>query len=168
MSKAKGNAGELELCKKLKVIFDGSFIRVPNSGAFTGGKNSFRKEELSDTQIRNSKGDIIPPDFMPKLVLEAKWYKDFLFHQLIIPGGCPQLDEWIKQSLDAVDDGDVWYVVFKINRRGWFIAVPSESSHHYVFEGSHAIYTGQHGSFHVTEAMGFFENNREIILQLTK
>jgi hypothetical protein len=167
MSKQKGNTGERELCKHLKEIFGGSFIRVPNSGAFTGGKNAVRKEELSEGQVRASKGDIIPPDFMPKLVLECKWYKDLRFHQLVVPGGCPQLDDWIEQSLDAVDADDVWFVVFKINLRGWFIAVPSDTASRYVFQGSHALYEGEHGPFHVTEALSFFANNREAILTLT-
>lgn len=167
MSKAKGNSGELELCKKLKAIFNGSFIRVPNSGAFTGGKNAFRKEVLSENQTRSSKGDIIPPDFMPKLVLEVKWYKDFLFHQLLQPGPCPQLDEWIGQAMDAVDSGDVWYVAFKINRRGWYIAIPHEGSSVYTFKNS-CDYAGDHGRFIVTDCLGFFEDNRDIVLSLTK
>jgi hypothetical protein len=166
MSKRKGNAGELELCKKLKEIFNGSFIRVPNSGAFTGGKNAFRKEQLSDNQNRASKGDIIPPDFMPKLVLESKFYKDFRFHQLLQPGSCIQLDEWIGQSLDANDPGDVWFVCFKINLRGWYIAVPFEGSSEYTFE-NHVHYTGDHGKFIVTSALEFFAANRDIILKQT-
>lgn len=166
MSKSKGNRGELELCKKLSAIFGGSFIRVPNSGAFTGGKNSFRKETLSENQNRASKGDIIPPDFMPKLVLEAKWYKDFLFHQLIQPGACSQLDEWIGQALDAIDDGDLWYVAFKINRRGWYIAVPAAGADQYQF-GNRAYYTSpEYGDFVVCEAETFFATNREVILRL--
>ena len=165
-SKSKGNRGELELCKKLSVIFSGSFMRVPNSGAFTGGKNAIRKETLSANQTRATKGDIIPPDFMPKLVLENKFYKDFRFHQLMQPGECPQLDDWIGQALDAVDAGDIWYVTFKINLRGWFIAVPFEGSDQYVFE-NHCVYTGKYGKFIVTEGISFFENNRETILRIT-
>lgn len=167
MSKSKGNSGERELCKHLTGIFGGSFIRVPNSGAFTGGKNAFRKETLSEGQQRASKGDIIPPDFMPKLVLESKWYKDFRFHQLVIPGGCPQLDEWIGQALDAVDSGDIWYVTFKINLRGWFIAIPMDGPT-YEITGSHALYEGKHGKFIVTEALGFFNTNKDKILELTQ
>jgi hypothetical protein len=166
MSKRKGNSGELELCKKLKEIFGGSFIRVPNSGAFTGGKNAFRKELLSEGQNRNSKGDIIPPDFMPKLVLESKFYKDFRFHQLLQPGPCVQLDDWIGQSLDANDPGDVWFVCFKINLRGWYIAVPFETSSEYEFE-NHVHYTGEHGKFIVTSALEFFAANRDVILRQT-
>lgn len=166
MSKRKGNAGELELCKKLMAIFGGSFIRVPNSGAFTGGKNAFRKEILSETQNRTSKGDIIPPDHMPKLVLEAKFYKDFRFHQLLQPGPCAQLDEWIDQAMDAVDDGDVWFVCFKINLRGWYIAVPVEGSETYFFE-NHCRYTGDYGTFLVTSAIEFFTQNRDVLLRQT-
>jgi hypothetical protein len=164
MSKAKGNSGERELCSKLKAIFGGSFIRVPNSGAFTGGKNAVRREVLSDGQIRSSKGDIIPPDFMPKLVLEVKWYKEFRFHQLLQPGGCVQLDGWILQSMDAIDEGDLWFVAFKINLRGWFIAIPRDTSEGYAL-GNHAIYTCKgYGDMLVTEAETFLAANRDLIL----
>lgn len=165
MSKRKGNAGELELCKKLKDIFNGSFIRVPNSGAFTGGKNAFRKEHLSDGQNRSSKGDIIPPDFMPKLVLEAKFYKDFRFHQLLQQGPCTQLDEWISQAQDAVDEGDIWFVCFKINLRGWFIAIPKDDTQYVV--GNHSYYSSKYGEFIITSALEFFVNNKEMILTKT-
>lgn len=166
MSKAKGNTGERELAAHLKNIFDGSFIRVPSSGAYTGGKNAYRKEYLSDGQIRSSKGDIIPPDFMPKLVLEVKFYKEFAYHQLFMPGGCSQLDKWIGQNIDAVDDGDVWFVVFKINRRGWSIAIPKHIADQCVFSASHCFYKSEHGDFVVTEAISYFEENKETLLRL--
>ena len=85
-SKIKGNAGERELCKLLSEIFLGSFVRVPNSGANVGGKNVHRRASLSTTQDRAFRGDIIPPDHLPKLIIESKSYKSFPFHQLLQPG----------------------------------------------------------------------------------
>jgi hypothetical protein len=165
-AKAKGNSGERELCKILAEIFEGSFIRVPGSGAYIGGINAVRREYLSEGQVRHAKGDIQPPDFMPKLVLECKFYADFPFHALMTPGSIPQLDTWIEQTLDCVETGDVWYVAFKINRRGFFAAVPFEGSEKYTF-GNHAVYTGKHGKFIVTELTEFFTNNKDAVLQLT-
>jgi hypothetical protein len=165
-AKAKGNSGERELCKILAGIFEGSFIRVPGSGAYIGGTNAIRREYMSEGQVRHAKGDIQPPDFMPKLVLECKFYADFPFHSLMTPGAIPQLDTWIEQTLDCVEEGDVWYVAFKINRRGFFATVPFEGSEKYTF-GNHSVYTGKHGKFVVTELSEFFTLNKDIILQIT-
>lgn len=161
-SKTKGNAGELQLCKLLGNIFEGSFIRSPNSGAYIGGKNVFRKATLSVQQAANRKGDVVPPDFLPKLVLECKSYSEFRFHQLIQPGACAQLDEWVQQMLDVIDPGDEWFVVFKINRMGWFVVVPEIASDGYVF-GSHARYEGPLGAFRVTELESFFRANKALV-----
>src|SRR3954463_2287165 len=46
---------------------------------------------------------------------------------------CPQLDAWIAQTLDCIDPGDTWFIAYKINRLGWFVAVP-ETNHGYQFD----------------------------------
>jgi len=61
-SKIKGSAFEREMAKFLSEKYDESFVRVPNSGAYIGGKNQKRTDVLSEGQIRAFKGDIIPPD----------------------------------------------------------------------------------------------------------
>lgn len=160
-SKTKGSTAERELCKILGLIFDGSFIRVPNSGSFIGGKNFVRRDSLSEGQIRNAKGDIIPPDFMPKLVIESKWYKDFRFHTLMRAGPVPVLDDWIKQTLDVVQEKDVYFVAWKINLRGWFVAAPHQGGLYKV--GNHCFYQSMHGDFVITELERFFEDNAELI-----
>lgn len=165
-SKNKGSGAERELCKFLGEVFDGSFIRSANSGAYVGGKNAFRKQTLSEGQVKNLKGDIVPPDFMPKLVLESKFYADFRFHQLMQPGPTPQLDTWIAQCLDAVDEGDLWMVAFKINLRGWYVAVPECFLKDFVF-GNHCMYTGEHGTFCVTDLKEFFTRNKDAVLKLS-
>lgn len=163
-SKRKGNGAELELCKLLGAALGGTFTRVPNSGAFTGGKNAARKANLSETQMKIYKGDIIPPDHLPKLVLESKFYAEFPWHQLLSEGPVLMLDDWIKQALDAVDPGDEWFVCFKINRRGWYITVPEVQAQHYAF-GNHVIYTGAHGLFRVTALDDFLAKNTETVLR---
>lgn len=165
-SKNKGSGGERELCKILTGIFNGPFIRSANSGAFVGGKNAARKAALSENQVRGQKADIIPPDFMPRLVVEGKFYKEFRFHQLMQPGPCPQLDAWIGQTLDAVDPGDLWLVCFKINLRGWFVAVPEAFFTNFAF-GNHCLYTGDHGTFKITEMKDFLAANRAAVLRLS-
>ena len=60
-SKTKGSSWEREVATHLSELYKASFIRVPNSGAYIGGKNTVRKEFLHEGQIRMMKGDIIPP-----------------------------------------------------------------------------------------------------------
>ena len=51
-SKTKGKSWERDVCLFLSELYNQSFIRVPGSGAFIGGTNQFRKETLSDEQIK--------------------------------------------------------------------------------------------------------------------
>ena len=60
-SKNKGKSWERDVCLFLSELYNDSFIRVPGSGAFIGGSNQFRKDTLSEEQIKLSRGDIIPP-----------------------------------------------------------------------------------------------------------
>lgn len=116
-AKQKGNAWEREICSFLGKVLGGNFMRVPNSGAYMGGKNTFRKTYMSEGQQRAAKGDIIPPDELPKLNIEAKNYADIAFHQ-IINGNCKQLDGWIDQTEEPADEDDVSFTIFKITRKG--------------------------------------------------
>ena len=58
-SKAKGSSYERDLAKFLSEKYNGSFVRVPNSGAYIGGSNFHRATNLSEGQVRGFKGDII-------------------------------------------------------------------------------------------------------------
>lgn len=166
-SKNKGSNYERELGKFLGELFEGSFIRSNNSGAFIGGKNSFRKKALSDTQVMSLKGDIVPPDHMPKLVVEAKFYADFRFHQLLQPGAMPQLDEWISQCREVVDAHDLWIICFKINLRGSYVAISKRFCDGMIMT-NYSTYVDPKGeTFYVTELKNFFTVNRQEILRLS-
>lgn len=166
-SKNKGKSGERELCKILGGTFGGNFMRVPNSGAYVGGQNSKRKEVLSEGQIILMKGDIIPPDFMPKFVLESKFYKDFPFHSLVSNANIPVLNCWIEQCKECIDRGDFWLVCFKINRKGWFAAFSFEHYKDFALK-NHSIYTDLHrDQFIITDLNSFLVLNKEKILRLT-
>ena len=119
--KQKGNRGERALSALLETYFDGSFVRVQNSGAFIGGKNAYRKDKLSQTQIRSSKADIVPPDNLPRVVFESKFYKDFGFHHFAYGSQNPQLDKWIEELEYDCDDDDIGFLCIKINFKGWFV-----------------------------------------------
>jgi len=143
-AKQKGNSWELAICKFLGETLGGNFQRVPNSGAYMGGKNSFRKDFLSSTQQRAAKGDIIPPDDLPNLNLEAKNYADIAFHQ-IIDGSCKQLDTWIDQTEEPADETDLSFTIFKITRKGSWCA----------FKASHLKDFDLTGLSYVTYRKGF-------------
>lgn len=161
-AKAKGNGWERDICKFLGKTLGGNFMRVPNSGAFTGGQNAFRRTSMSDTQVRNAKGDIIPPDHLTHLVIEAKNYKDFGFH-LLMSEECKQLDKWIEQTLDAVDQGDVWFTIFKINRKGSYIAFERKLvEKHKLVLANHCVYK----DYIVCDFESFFTTNKDIILSI--
>ena len=125
MQKNKGNGFERECAKKLTEIYGEHFNRnISGSGNYLGGTNAYRKNILSESQIRNNKGDVICPDsFNGKFVIECKFYKEFPFHHFLIDKSIPILDKWIGQQYDIIDDGDFFVVIFKINRCGSFIVV---------------------------------------------
>ena len=78
-SKTKGKGWERDVCNFLSEKYNDSFIRVPNSGAYVGGKNEYRKEYLSEEQIKLSRGDIIPPLHYPYFLAECKNYACLLY-----------------------------------------------------------------------------------------
>jgi hypothetical protein len=115
-SKTKGNAWELEVAKFLSATYNESFLRIPSSGAFVGGKNSIRKAGLGDAQLQSKKGDIHPPQDWKHWNLECKSYADFPFHQLWT-SDVKILDSWIAQQHEVEDEGDLNLILIKISRK---------------------------------------------------
>jgi hypothetical protein len=169
--KAKGNLWEREICVFLGNTLGGNFMRVPNSGAYMGGKNVFRKETMSDIQMRAAKGDIIPPDDLPHLNIEAKNYADIAFHQ-IIDGNCKQLDIWIDQTEEPADAGDFSMTIFKITRKGSWVAFKAENLSKFDMTG--LSYVTYHKAFATDKATDyiivthekFFTQNKAAVRQL--
>ena len=124
-SKTKGNSFEREVSTFLSTTYNESFIRVPTSGAFVGGKNSFRKAGLGDNQLQSKKGDIHPPDAWKNWNVECKSYAEFPFH-LLIEGNAKMLDTWIAQTLEAGDTHDLNLIFIKINRKGKWVVYQNE------------------------------------------
>lgn len=167
--KAKGNGWEREVADFLSQLYGESFVRVPNSGAFIGGKNSHRKTNLSEQQIRGFKGDIIPGPSFPRLNIEAKFYKDFAFHQAVT-GSCKQLDDWINQILTTCDATDINILAMKFNRKGAFIA--HEIKHLPTLDAgpSYINYHNQklhHGPWIIQEFEAFWQLNKNAVRQLS-
>jgi len=159
--KNKGNSGERKIAEFLTNLYGQKFMRVPNSGAFLGGANSFRKLQLDEGQISTFKADLIPPSNMKKLVIESKFYKEFPFHNLIKDTDIPLLDKWVKQAIDSADDGDFWVVVFRINHKGSFVAF--DHTHASRFEiSNHCRYK----DCTVTDFEKFFSDNKDVIFSM--
>ena len=93
-----------------------SFIRIPSSGAFVGGKNNFRKTQIDASQLQGKKGDIHPPEAWKHWNIECKSYADFPFHQLWTTN-VKILDSWIAQQHDVEDEGDLNLILIKISRK---------------------------------------------------
>lgn len=170
-SKQKGKAWEREICSFLGETLGGSFIRVPNSGAFIGGKNTARKILLDSGQIRNAKGDIIPPDNLPLLNIEAKNYADIAFNQ-ILNGSCKQLDAWIDQTEEPADPEDVSFTIFKITRKGSWVAFKASLLAEFNLNGlTFLTYRKDFGNanacdYVIVDHESFFIQNKDKICQL--
>ena len=130
-SKIKGSGFEREVCKILSDEYGSNFARVPNSGAFVGGKNSTRKSTLTENQIKASKGDIIPPDHWDYFNCECKFYKDFPFHHLLQDKSIPLLEQWLDQTMDAHDANDIDILFMKFDRKGIYLAFPQALKKHF-------------------------------------
>jgi hypothetical protein len=137
-SKAKGNAWELEVSKFLTDTYGETFIRIPSSGAFVGGKNNFRKETLGSAQVQSKKGDIHPPESWKYWNLECKSYADFPFHQLWY-ADVKILDAWIQQQKDVEDKGDLNLILIKISRKEKWVVFPVglgfQTDRHLIYKG---------------------------------
>jgi hypothetical protein len=161
--KAKGNTGERKIADYLTGLYGQKFLRVPNSGAFLGGANNFRKAALDEGQIATFKADLIPPSNMRKLVIESKFYGEFPFHNLFKNVDVPLLDKWIAQAKVSADPGDFWVVVFRINRKGSFAVfdhdlLPSFKVGDYVRYKTNII----------TDFEVFFADNKDIIFDMVQ
>lgn len=164
-SKQKGCSAEREVSKLFEGVFGGAWNRVHSSGAFTGGANQVRRAGLSTAMLLANRGDVVCADHMPNLVLEVKFYADFPFHRLVAES-VPLLDQWIGQTLDSIDDGNVWFLVMKFNRKGWYILHPSSYG---LVVGNHVTYRSpKFDDTYIFSSMdGFLETNQVAIEKMS-
>lgn len=144
-------------------MYGGHFMRVPNSGAYTGGSNAGRKLIMTEGQVRHMKGDIVPPDHWKFLNCECKNYKEFPFHRLLLDVEIPLLEDWLEQIMKAADPGDVNILFFKITRVGKFVAFDVSQP----FKASRSVdYTDKNGNvWRITEFESFFALNKDAFEQ---
>jgi len=162
-SKNKGKTYERKVAKDFSSIFDLNFERVPNSGAFVGGKNSFRSQKITDEQMLLMDGDIIVPKELAHVSIECKWYKDFRWSKLFTTGE-KNLDTWIKQC--NMTSKLCWFICFKINNYGEYVVFDSHFFDAFTIDGNYLKYKSNDGIYIIVSKNDFFENNVEAILNL--
>ena len=157
-AKQKGNAWERDVAKDLSETFNENFIRVPNSGAYTGGANVFRIDQLTEQQRRMMDGDIMVPPCLSRYKIECKNYKTFDFHQLFNEN--KTLDKWIKQA----EFGLLWFLVIKVTRKGSFILFRKEVSKHFSYKN----YLSYKDKYVITDYKEFWQENADAIRRLNE
>ena len=157
-AKQKGNAWERDVAKDLSETFNENFIRVPNSGAYTGGANVFRIDQLTEQQRRMMDGDIMVPPCLSRYKIECKNYKTFDFHQLFNEN--KTLDKWIKQA----EFGLLWFLVIKVTRKGSFILFRKEISKHFSYKN----YLSYKDKYIITDYKEFWQENADAIRRLNE
>ena len=157
-AKQKGNAWEREVAKDLSETFNENFIRVPNSGAYTGGANVYRIDQLTEQQRRMMDGDIMVPPCLSRFKIECKNYKSFDFHQLFNEN--KTLDKWITQA----EFGLLWFLVIKVTRKGSFILFHKDISNKFLYK-NFLLYKQK---YIITDYREFWVNNEDAIRRLNE
>jgi hypothetical protein len=164
--KAKGNSWERELANLLSSEFNLPFQRVPNSGAFLGGTNSFRRENLDAKQARIMTGDLIVPEELNHVSFECKFYKTFDYHQLYNKN--KQFDEWVQQTIDGCNVDQMWFLCIKSNRREPIIAFSGATFIDILTLGNYTSYIYKDRFIYITELKPFINRAKERILSIGK
>lgn len=159
-SKSKGNRGERAVADRLSEIFNLNFERVPNSGAFVGGKNSERLARLSKSQQLLTEGDLIVPEELHHMKIECKTYKDFSWKSLFSTN--KQLEDWISQ---AEDTRKLWFLTFKINYCDTCVVFSEQHLEDFELPESFHIYKNQ---YIICDFETFFQKNCSKVLQMGK
>jgi len=156
-NKTKGKNFERQICELFTKTYGVNFQRVPNSGAFVGGLNTKRYENLTNEQKLLADGDIIVPSFLSHLSIECKSYKDFPFHSLYTKQ-CRILDEWIKQASNTKKSK--WLLFFKINNKGIYVVYDVK-----MFSNIKTNNFTSYNNYNIESAENFVNLNKEELLK---
>ena len=167
-NKTKGKTFENQICKIMETIFGGSFMRCFGSGAYVGGANVVRMQKLSESQILNTRGDIVPDDSMPNLIIECKSYKDFPFNLLSDNKSIAVMDKWLAQVETDVLNNEFYFLTFKINNKGIFGVFRQDLITDCEVIGNYSIYNYNNKKYIICNLEEFLKNNKNKIKQKTK
>lgn len=157
-NKNKGKSLEREVAKELTEVFGINFERVWSSGAFTGGKNSFRVQKLTPEQALLSSGDILMPMELKHMAIECKFYKDFSWQSVFENN--ETLNKWIEQAKGS--ENKLWFLVMKFNNQGKFVVYDYTQFDSVLGDGNHFMYKGR---YVITRYDNFFTENKDTILE---
>lgn len=173
-AKNKGKKFEREVADFLSKAFNLNFKRSITSGAFTGGKNQFRTQQMDANQVKLVRGDIIPPDNL-SLVVECKNHREFSSgFNGIIAGNNLKLNSWLNEVLyDSENNKIPNFLVFKItdNTGRVFFALPTEHFNVSIYKGhTHTYYINQDSNidYVIIEAKVFLEIKDKILACLVR
>lgn len=159
--KKKGNEWERTVAKLLSDVFDEPFIRVPTSGAMTGGKNWKRKENMTAGQIKSFAGDIIPPDDY-HVSIECKSSGLFTFKRMFHPNHA-LLEGWLQQTRH--DAGNTfWLLCLQISGNGTYAVLPRTVETASLNLGHYFV----HKDVYMTLLNPFLTNNRDALRDIFK
>lgn len=154
--KSKGSNYERAVCKFLSELTGKSFVRTPESGARTGGKNFARTESMTNGQMDSFDGDILVPEEWNSWSIECKAYKEIAWQKLFKPEGEAKLNSWIAQANETIKPHNM--VLFKINRMGQYIVIDNNDAHMFDIPECRLEYRGTHKIMEMTD---FFEVNHK-------
>jgi hypothetical protein len=167
-SKAKGKSFERYTADFLRSLFQLPFNRVPNSGAFLGRSNFFRKDTLSESQNLLLDGDIIVPEELNFFKFECKFHADVALDRLFTSN--KKIEDWIEQVKDHIEDKK-WFLVFKQNHILPYVAfdinllkITTKTNKKIVLEN----YLDYQKKYIITKFESFFKTNKDFILDLNK
>jgi hypothetical protein len=118
-NKDRGKKLEQRVCDIFTAVTGKKWMRVPNSGAYIGGKNVFRKKSMDATQILLTRGDVIPPDEYKNVIIECKKRKEFAWHQLF--SSSKDLESFLEQVILDSAKGDIVLVIFGVDYKGEYV-----------------------------------------------
>lgn len=113
---------------------------------------------VSGQEMKTKLTAILPPDHLSNLVIQFTSLPEFPFHLLMLGKGCPILDKMVAALQVMSKIAQVWMLVLKVTRLGWYVAVEDRGWS----LGNHARY----GSYIITELHGFLADNAERVREM--
>ena len=167
-SKEKGKRWEREAAKLLSDAYGETFLRVPASGAFTGGRNFHRMASMSENQISASRGDLIAPwEGSGGFIAECKHVKPGTVSDLM-QGPSAIIDKWWAQANADAREGDFVVMLVKEDRKNPRAVFRAGYGLQRALGGSWMLYRGGEGvpPLVVADMADWLENCRDDVRSL--
>jgi hypothetical protein len=147
-------------------------------------------EKLTLGQIENGLGDISAPEILKYFIVnEVKNYKELAFHQLLNPGGCKQIHDWLEEIMYDVVSAKTFikkpsmgFLNINITNKGLWVVVNHGMLYHFhqgiclsrpallfTYEVTNQILkdSGWDNSFIMCDLTTFYKENKWIFVEMT-